>query len=191
MKPLNAKQQAFVTEYLTGVSAAQAAVRAGYSTRAAKQQAHRLLSMAAVAARLTELQRQAADAAVMSHREALETLTRIARARLADFLDRRGRISLARIRGATQELAELVEETMPDGRVRRKIKLRDPVQAIERLSRLMGWDKPLRVEGRLDLAVDHRITMNDIRVYGEGSAQTPGEWKKAGGDVQPVPPSAG
>lgn len=48
--PLSVKQQRFVDEYLVDLNATQAAIRAGYSERTAKQQGSRLLTNADVAA---------------------------------------------------------------------------------------------------------------------------------------------
>ncbi|NMF00248.1 terminase small subunit [Aneurinibacillus aneurinilyticus] len=44
MAKLNAKQQAFVTEYLKDFNATQAAIRAGYSEKTARSQGQRLLT---------------------------------------------------------------------------------------------------------------------------------------------------
>ena len=49
-KPLNAKQQLFVAEYLKDLNASQAARRAGYSKRTAKQMGTENLSKPAIAA---------------------------------------------------------------------------------------------------------------------------------------------
>lgn len=48
MKKLNAKQARFVDEYLVDMNATQAAIRAGYSKKTARQQGARLLSNAAI-----------------------------------------------------------------------------------------------------------------------------------------------
>src|SRR3546814_11679655 len=48
------KQQRFAEEYLVDLNATQAAIRAGYSVRTAKQQGARLLTNADVAAAITE-----------------------------------------------------------------------------------------------------------------------------------------
>ncbi|WP_323042872.1 terminase small subunit [Gemmobacter sp.] len=55
---LTARQRAFVMEYLTDLSATQAAIRAGYSRAGAKVTAHKLLTNANVAA---EIARQSED----------------------------------------------------------------------------------------------------------------------------------
>jgi phage terminase small subunit len=50
---LTPKQQRFVEEYLIDLNATQAAIRAGYSSRTAKQQGQRLLTNADVSAAVT------------------------------------------------------------------------------------------------------------------------------------------
>lgn len=51
---LTPKQQRFVEEYLVDLNATQAAIRAGYSAKTAKQQGGRLLTNVDVSAALTE-----------------------------------------------------------------------------------------------------------------------------------------
>lgn len=52
---LTPKQQAFVREYLIDLNAAQAAVRAGYSAKTAKEQGARLLTNVIVASEINKL----------------------------------------------------------------------------------------------------------------------------------------
>lgn len=51
---LNAKQQLFVSEYLRDMNATQAAIRCGYSEKAAGQQGHHLLKNPKIAAQIEE-----------------------------------------------------------------------------------------------------------------------------------------
>lgn len=79
---LSNKQEAFVNEYLTCWNTAEAARRAGYSAKTARQQGSRLLTnvdiQAAIAARLDELK--------MGADEVLTRLTDHARGTMRDFL---------------------------------------------------------------------------------------------------------
>jgi phage terminase small subunit len=52
--PLTAKQQLFVQEYLVDLNAAQAAIRAGYSTKSVREIGSRLLTKVNIQAALTE-----------------------------------------------------------------------------------------------------------------------------------------
>ena len=58
MPKLNAKQERFCEEYAVDSNGAQACIRAGYSPKAAKEQASRLLTKANVWDRIAELQAQ-------------------------------------------------------------------------------------------------------------------------------------
>jgi phage terminase small subunit len=53
---LTAKQQRFVEEYVIDLNATQAAIRAGYSERAAAEQGSRLLTYAKIKEKVAELQ---------------------------------------------------------------------------------------------------------------------------------------
>lgn len=55
MSKLSPKREAFCLQFQTDANATQAAIRAGYSRRTAKQQGGRLLTNVAVQARLAEL----------------------------------------------------------------------------------------------------------------------------------------
>lgn len=53
---LSEKHETFVREYMVDLNATQAAIRAGYSPKTAKQQGSRLLTKADIRARIDELQ---------------------------------------------------------------------------------------------------------------------------------------
>lgn len=58
---LNAKQEVFCKEYLIDLNATQAAIRAGYSERAARTTASKLLTKGNILARVKELKDERAD----------------------------------------------------------------------------------------------------------------------------------
>lgn len=76
------KRAAFVTEYIRDFNATQAAIRAGYAARSARQQANRMLTKddikAAIKAHLVEK--------AMSADEVIARLTSIARGSMEDFM---------------------------------------------------------------------------------------------------------
>lgn len=140
---MSPRQAAFVAEYLVDRNATHAAIRCGYSPRTATAQASRLLSKVNIQAEIARLQAEATTDAVLTHRETLEILTRIARANFADFITADGRIDLAAVRSARPEgLVSL--DVLSDGSMR--LRLADRVKAIERLAKLLGWDSPARVQ---------------------------------------------
>lgn len=80
MTPLvNNQWEKFCLAYFEGRNAKNAAIKAGYSVKAARQIASRLLTKADIVVRLQELQGKAASAKIMSVIERKERLTEIAK----------------------------------------------------------------------------------------------------------------
>jgi phage terminase small subunit len=84
----NARHEAFARAIVEGKSGRAAYHAAGYTAkdRVADANASRLLTNANVAARIAELQKEAAKGAVMTGREVLEELSRLGRANMADYM---------------------------------------------------------------------------------------------------------
>ena len=84
----NARHEAFARAIVEGKSGREAYKAAGYKAkdRAADANASRLLTVANVAARVAELQKEAAQGAVMTGREVLEELSKLGRANMADYM---------------------------------------------------------------------------------------------------------
>jgi len=144
----NLRRAKFVREFLRTGNAAEAARRAGYSQRVARQQGADLLSKPDVQAAIAKARARAEEQGILNLVEAKRILSRIARARLGAFIEPDSSIAIERVRKAAQEIGEFEVSDTDAGR-RRRIKLRDPVAAIERLARLSGWDAPERhqIEG--------------------------------------------
>lgn len=66
MAALNGKQERFCQEYVIDYNGTKAALRAGYQERSARQQASRLLTNAAVLARVRELQKEQVERLAIS-----------------------------------------------------------------------------------------------------------------------------
>ena len=79
MELTNSKRERFCREYLIDANATQAAIRAGYSARAAACQGSRLLSNAKVRGRVDELAAELASAKVADATEVMEFLTAVMR----------------------------------------------------------------------------------------------------------------
>lgn len=84
LRPLTARQSAFVTEYLVDLNATQAAIRVGYSARTAQEQAARLLGNAIVAA---AIQREMEKRTERVHVDADRTLLELASLAYSDITD--------------------------------------------------------------------------------------------------------
>lgn len=75
---LNPRQSRFVAEYLIDLNATQAAIRAGYSRKSAKQQGSRLLTNDDVQAAIAEAQAAKAKELDLSHEWVLKRLASVA-----------------------------------------------------------------------------------------------------------------
>ena len=89
---LTPKQQRFVAEYLIDLNATQAAIRAGYSPRTAKQQGSRLLTNVDIAAEIGTRRTRQLETADLSAARVLEELRRLAFADIRGFFDERGNL---------------------------------------------------------------------------------------------------
>jgi phage terminase small subunit len=129
---LKARQQAFVEHYIECLNAAEAARRAGYSVKTARQQGSRLLSKVdirqAVEARLAEI--------AMGPNEVLARLSEMASSSMEDFInaDKLG-VRVVDLRRAAQRgklhLVKKVSETQHG----LAIELHDPQAALVQLGR--------------------------------------------------------
>ncbi|MDR2309764.1 MAG: terminase small subunit [Brucellaceae bacterium] len=81
---LTAKQERFVSEYLIDLNATQAAIRAGYSEKAANREGSRLLSNVDIAEAIATAQNRVAEKAEWSAADRLRMLADIAEAAIKD-----------------------------------------------------------------------------------------------------------
>ena len=76
----------------------------------------------------------------MSKAEAMAILSRDARAELIDFLDDNMTVKFDKNTKGVGALQEFEESVLMDGTVKRKVKLPARVPAIDKLSKVMGWE---------------------------------------------------
>lgn len=151
---LTPKQHQFVTEYVKDWNATAAAIRSGYSEKTAYSQGSRLLSNAGIADAIRQIQTEQRNAQIMEFDEACMILTSIARGRVVDYLDEDGRIDIKLLRSNQPAAVLSIETEMhiegnnsnPTYIHATKFKLHSPINAIQQLSKMKGWDAPTRNE---------------------------------------------
>ena len=84
---LTAKQQRFVVEYLVDLNATQAAIRAGYAAKGAKDQAYQLMQRPVIAAAIKEAMEARNQRTKVDADYVLNRLTEIDQMDLLDILD--------------------------------------------------------------------------------------------------------
>src|SRR5690625_250428 len=82
---LNRRQQLFVDEYIVDLNATQAAIRAGYSERTARQQAQRLLTNVVIEKAIEKRMKEKTDELIMKQDEILVRLSEQARREAIDY----------------------------------------------------------------------------------------------------------
>ena len=162
-KPLaKARQEAFC-QALTGfppLSVVAAYKKAGYNPTNAKANAARMMENDGVSKRIAFLRAANAAACQLSKDEALNILADIARAKITDYMDADGTLSVKR-REKTVAVSSLKSRRIyakgEDIGEEREIRLRDPREAIETIAKMCGWFMPEKheVSGRVVEIVRH------------------------------------
>jgi phage terminase small subunit len=150
MAGLNDKQKRFCEEFLIDLNATQAAIRAGYSKKTAKEQASRLLTNVNVESYLSERQQQLQADTGITQRRVLEEYAKIAFSDIRKFYTVDGALKpihelddeSAAILAGVEVMEEKVSDPTSDevivvGQVK-KIKTWDKVKALDSLARHLG-----------------------------------------------------
>jgi phage terminase small subunit len=140
---LNYKQQLFVNAYCAEAAgnSVKAANIAGYKNQ---QTGRHLLLLPKIQERITQLQEQRLEQMGMDRTEILTALAEIARAKITDFINKDGSITIHdRPNERAVEAIEVVEYL--DGKNPRRItriKLRSPIEAMDKICRITGLYTP-------------------------------------------------
>lgn len=92
MSKLTPKQQRFVDEYILDLNATQAAIRAGYSEKTAREQGARLLSKVNIQAAIQELMQERSEKTRVDAQYVLDRLHQIDQLDVGDILDDAGNV---------------------------------------------------------------------------------------------------
>jgi len=178
---LDPKRQRFVDEYLIDLNATQAAIRAGYSARTAKQQGSRLLTNADVQAAMSAAQAQRAQRTSTDADRVLRELAFLAFSDLGDLVDFSEDGIRLKVAG---DIPEAARRAVSSVKVRRELggedkpaaeilefKLWDKGSALEKLGKHFGLFRD-----QLDVTIrelDSAIESELARVAGPGQAAAP------------------
>ncbi len=165
MAPLRRqKQERFCLEYFKSGNAAAAATLAGYSVRSIRSIASELLTNPNIQARLRELRDKAEAESIMTVLERKQRLTEIARARVSDFVAHENGKTRVKVDLDSANNAAILEvnseEILNGAGTLTKLKLRDPVAAINELNKMEGSYAP----DKLDINVTIIPVINTVIV---------------------------
>lgn len=132
---LTAKQQMFVKEYLVDLNATQAAIRAGYSEKTAKEMGYELLTKPHVQVAIQAAMGKRAKKTEITAEKVLEQLARIAFANIGEFVEINGNtVTIKPFEQVDGTVLSEVAETQSG----LKVKLNDKMKALELIGRHLG-----------------------------------------------------
>jgi len=140
-KKLNDRQELFCLEFIKDLNATQAAIRAGYSERAAQQSSSRLMLNDVVKARISDLQKNRKEELKIDSKYVLQRLYEIDQMDVLDILNDDGTIKsirdwprVWRISLSGIDVAEFMSEDNGAGALK-KIKWPDKIKNLELLGK--------------------------------------------------------
>lgn len=164
---LNAKHLRFVDEYIVDLNATQAAIRAGYSPKTAKQQGHRLLTYVDVQRAIEAKRKEVAGDLGITRERVLREMAKLAFSDLRQLYNEDGSLKHPHEwpEGAAGAISgmELVEEfgDGPDGKkligYTKKLKLWDKGKQLENLLKHLGMDQDKPADVAVDLSDIDRL----------------------------------
>lgn len=149
---LTVKQENFCNYYMETGNASDAYRRAynavNMKSETVNVKASELLADGKVAVRVNELQKELKDRSDITKTEAIKELTNIVRSRVTNVLNAKGKTV------TIKSLSELPDEVIAcissiksvKGGI--EVKFYDKISAIDRLSKLLGWDSPQETDIR-------------------------------------------
>lgn len=181
---MTGKQERFIDEYLKDYNATQAAIRAGYSKKTAKQIGEENLSKPDIKTEIDKRKAEIAKRNGVTQDEIIQELKRIGFAKITDFVSYRTEQTKIGVDKDTGEpiidydtVIDMKDSDTIDGSVVSEIgrgkdgsfkfKLHNKVAALEKLGKHIGmFSDKLDVTGNINLIINHRWTPSDVNNEG-------------------------
>jgi phage terminase small subunit len=151
---LTPKQERFCREYILDFNGSASAIRAGFSAKTAKEQAHQMLSNVKVSEFITELQKplikKLEDKFLVSKERVLELVAKIAFADMRGLYDNDGNLKKVNELSADDALLimgiESQELNVGEANVGsiKKVKTYDKIRAAAEINKMMGYYEPIK-----------------------------------------------
>lgn len=150
MRQLTIKQNNFCNYYLETGNASEAYRRAYSCEKMAPNTINRkaieLLNNGKITARVGHLQAALQERSDISKDEAVKELTNIVRCRVTDVLNAKGKtVTIKKLEDLPDGVVACIS-SIKSAKGSVEVKFYDKISAIDRLSKLLGWDEPERVD---------------------------------------------
>lgn len=166
MAKLTEKQQRFVDEYLIDLNATQAAIRAGYSVKTAREQASQNLTKLNIQQAISEKMAERSKRTGVNQDRIVLELAKIAFVNAADVIDSDDATikagATADDTAAIQSVKVKVIPTKEGEGVEREIRLNDKLKALELLGKHLGmWNDKLDVNLNIPVVISGEDDLED------------------------------
>lgn len=166
MAKLTEKQQRFVDEYLIDLNATQAAIRAGYSVKTAREQASQNLTKLNIQQAISEKMAERSKRTGVNQDRIVLELAKIAFVNAADVIDSDDATikagATADDTAAIQSVKVKVIPTKEGEGVEREIRLNDKLKALELLGKHLGmWNDKLDVNVNIPVVISGEDDLED------------------------------
>ncbi len=166
MAKLTEKQQRFIDEYLIDLNATQAAIRAGYSVKTAREQASQNLTKLNIQQEISEKMAERSKRTGVNQDRIVLELAKIAFVNAADVIDSDDATikagATADDTAAIQSVKVKVIPTKEGEGVEREIRLNDKLKALELLGKHLGmWNDKLDVNVNIPVVISGEDDLED------------------------------
>ena len=166
MAKLTEKQQRFIDEYLIDLNATQAAIRAGYSVKTAREQASQNLTKLNIQQAISEKMAERSKRTGVNQDRIVLELAKIAFVNAADVIDSDDATikagATADDTAAIQSVKVKVIPTKEGEGVAREIRLNDKLKALELLGKHLGmWNDKLDVNVNIPVVISGEDDLED------------------------------
>ena len=166
MAKLTEKQQRFIDEYLIDLNATQAAIRAGYSVKTAREQASQNLTKLNIQQAISEKMAERSKRTGVNQDRIVLELAKIAFVNAADVIDSDDATikagATADDTAAIQSVKVNVIPTKEGEGVEREIRLNDKLKALELLGKHLGmWNDKLDVNVNIPVVISGEDDLED------------------------------
>lgn len=163
---LTEKQRRFVDEYLIDLNATQAAIRAGYSVKTAREQASQNLTKLNIQQAISEKMAERSKRTGVNQDRIVLELAKIAFVNAADVIDSEDATikagATADDTAAIQSVKVKVIPTKEGEGVEREIRLNDKLKALELLGKHLGmWNDKLDVNLNIPVVISGEDNLED------------------------------
>ena len=171
MSKLTVKQENFCNYYIETGNASEAYRRAyscgNMKDETVNERSCRLLKEYKISTRVKQLQEKLQEKSDITKEEVLKELTYIVRARVTDVMSAKGlTVKVKDLKDLPDDVVSCISSIKKTkGGI--EVRFYDKIQAIDRLSKMLGWDEPSKmdIKGSIDTGMFEKMSKEELEEY--------------------------